>query len=67
MYNLFEIKFKTMILNNDPLNRDLRRLGRDDRDHGNLADGRPIPGNLADSRPLLPLTFKPRSVKLIHH
>jgi len=26
--------------------RDLRRPGRDDRDQGNLADGRPIPGEL---------------------
>ena len=29
----------------DSLGRDFRRLGRDDRDHGNLADGRPYQGN----------------------
>ena len=52
----------------DPLGRDLRRLGRNDRDYGNLADGGPIlGGTLADGRPLLSLTLKPRSVKLTHH
>ena len=30
----------------DPLGRDLRRSGRDGRDHKDLADGRPIPWEL---------------------
>ena len=53
----------------NPLERDLKRLGRDlrrpGRDHWDLADGRPIPWKLG--RPRLQLTLKPRSVKLTHH
>ena len=44
-----------------------KRLGRDDRDLRDLAETREIATVSLTGRPILPLTLKPRSVKLIRH